>query len=241
MTGDTKISVLEQLGRIMEGAEIIDLTYVLEPAMPAWPTQARFGSVVYDSYDYGDDALHSMITMSEHTGTHIDAPKHFIRGGLSVDALPLKAVMGRGVRIEALGIKERGLLEVQAIREFERKSGEIEKGDIVMFRFGWDKKYRLQPEASEYLRDWPGLSKESAEYLATKGVKAVGSDTLAIDAFASEGSPAHHALLGQGIPIIENICSLEKLPVFSFVIGLPNKFKEGSGSPLRLVAVTEKA
>jgi len=235
---ENSIEILEGL---IKGSEIIDLSHTLEPLMPAWPTQARFGSVVYDSYDYGGAALHSMITMSEHTGTHIDAPRHFIKGGLAVDKLPLKAVMGRGVHIDALETAECGLLGPEALTAFEKTHGKILKGDIVMFRFGWDKKYRLQPDAAEYLSNWPGLSKEAAEYLAEREIKAAGCDTLAIDAFGSKDNAAHHVLLGQGIPIIENIANLEKLPAFSFVIGLPNKFKGGSGSPIRLIALVSPA
>jgi kynurenine formamidase len=228
---------LELLEIIIGSAEVVDLSRTLETGMPAWPTQARFGSVVYDSYDYGAAAIHSMIVMSEHTGTHIDAPRHFIPGALSVDELPLKSVMGRGVVIDAAGkIKANELLGLQTVKEFEKEKGEIKKGDIVMFRFGWDLKYRLQPEAAGYLKDWPGLAKETAEYLAQKEIKAAGCDTLAIDAFGSKENPAHYALLGRGITVIENICNLSKLPPFCFLIGLPNKFKGGSGSPIRLVA-----
>ena len=231
---------IEALHGLIRDSEIIDLTHSLEPFMPAWPTQARFGSVVYDSYDYGGAALHSLIMMSEHTGTHIDAPKHFIKGGLPIDELPLKTIMGRGVHIDALDLGARGLLEPGAIEAFEKKNGEIKKGDIVMFRFGWDKKYRLEPDAGDYLKDWPGLSKEAAGYLAKKDIGAVGCDALAIDVFGSSEYAAHHVLLGRGIPVIENIANLDKVPAFSFVIGLPNKFKGGSGSPIRLIALVAK-
>ena len=229
------IAIFEEL---IKRSRITDLSRTLEPLMPAWPTQARFGSVVYDSYDYGGADLHSMITMSEHTGTHIDAPRHFIRGGCPIDELPLKAVMGRGVKIDALDTAECGLLGRSALEEFEEKHGEIRKGDIVMFRFGWDKKYRLQPDAAEYLKNWPGLSKEAAGYLAEREIAAAGCDALAIDPFGSRDNAAHHVLLGRGIPVIENIANLDQVPVFSCVIGLPNKFRGGSGSPIRLISLS---
>ncbi|AEF82846.1 cyclase family protein [Leadbettera azotonutricia] len=232
-------SLPEILAGIMDSAEIVDLSYTLESGMPAWPTQARYGSVVYESYDSGNAALHSMIVMSEHTGTHIDAPKHFIPHACPIDELPVKTVMGRGVRIDALNLPARGLFDENAVKAFEQKNGEINKGDIVMFRFGWDDKYRIQPNSAEYLKDWPGISKGCAEYLAEKGIKAAGCDCLAIDAFGS-ADEAHYVLLGKGIPIIENIKNLKVLPVFFYVIGLPNKFKGGSGSPIRLIAITGK-
>jgi kynurenine formamidase len=232
MNGESCIDLMEY---VAAHARAVDLTYTLEPDMPAWPTQARYGSVVYESYDQGDEALHSMIVMSEHTGTHVDAPKHFIKGGCPVDELPLSSLMGRGVTIDAVFMNPRGSLGLEKVKDFEAKHGEIKKGDIVMFRFGWDSKYRLQPDSEEYLRDWPGLSLEAAEYLAGKQVAAVGCDTLALDAYGSS-NPCHPLLLRKNIPILENINNLSKLPAFSYVVGLPNKFKGGSGSPIRIVA-----
>lgn len=217
---------------------VVDLTHTLEPGMPAWPTQARYGSVVYESYDQGDAALHSMIVMSEHTGTHIDAPRHFIKGGRPVDELPFSSLMGRGVTVDAAFVEPGGSFGLEKLKEFESKQGQIKKGDIVMFRFGWDNKYRIQPDCGEYLRDWPGLAPGAAEYLAERQVAAVGCDTLALDPYGSD-NPCHPLLLGKDIPIIENIDNLSKLPVFCFVIGLPNKFKGGSGSPIRLIAFVD--
>jgi kynurenine formamidase len=216
-------------------SRVVDLTHTLEPGMPAWPTQARYGSVIYESYDYGDGAIHSLITMSEHTGTHLDAPKHFIKGGRPVDEIPLSSLMGRGVTVDAACTPPKGLFSLKDLKNFEEKNGELKKGDIVMFRFGWDVKYHVQPNAAEYLKDWPGLHPEAAAYLAEKGVAAAGCDALAIDPYGS-ANPSHPILLGKNILILENIDNLSKLPVFSFVIGLPNKFKGGSGSPIRLIA-----
>ncbi|GHV42990.1 cyclase [Synergistales bacterium] len=213
-----------------------DLTRTLEEGMPSWPTQARYGSVIYESYEWGDAALHSGVTMSEHTGTHIDAPAHFVKGGLTIDKLPVTQIIGRGVNIDATAVSPRGLFQLSSLRAFEAENGEIRQGDIVMFRFGWDDKYGLRGGAAEFLRDWPGLDKEAASYLKDKEAAAVGCDALSIDAFGNTGDLCHHILLEGGIPIIENICNLKDLPTLSLVIGLPNKFKDGSGSPIRLVA-----
>ncbi|GHV75805.1 cyclase [Spirochaetia bacterium] len=235
MGGPTCIEAFENA---VSRAGIVDLSYTLESGMPAWPTQGRFSSTVYESYDQGDTAIHSTVTMSEHTGTHIDAPKHFIRGAVSVDKLPLKQVMGRGVYIEASFIEPKKSFSLQNLKDFEKQNGEIKKGDIVMLRFGWDRKYAVQPNSGAFLKDWPGIGLDAAGYLAEKGVAAVGCDCLALDPFDSD-NPAHFLLLGKGIPIIENITNLSRLPVFSYVIGLPNKFKDGSGSPIRLIAFVD--
>lgn len=237
MNENNYISMMEH---VRDNARIIDLTYDMEENMPVWPTQARYGTIVYESYDFGDAAIHSLVSLSEHTGTHIDAPKHFIRGGCPVDQLDLKTVMGRGVTIDATKVRAKELLTLEQVKEFEHKHGDIKDGDIVMIRFGWDDKWALKPDCEAYLKDWPGLSEEAAKYFVKKHVSAVGCDTLALDAFGVEVNVCHQILLGEGIPIIENICNLSKLPIHSYVIGLPNKFKGGSGSPIRMVAFIQE-
>lgn len=232
-------SVISWMERIKNSASVVDLSYTLEEGMPAWPTHARYGTTVYESYESGADALHSMVTLSEHSGTHIDAPLHFIPGGCSVDQLPVTTVMGRGVAVQADFIEPCGLFTLSHLKAFEAENSEILSGDVVMFHFGWEEKYQVQPNSHDFLNDWPGLSGEAAEYLMHKQVAAVGCDTLALDAFGAPNA-AHQVLLGNGIPIIENICHLTEIPVFTYVIGLPMKLKNGSGSPIRLIAFRDK-
>lgn len=228
---------IERMEALRDQSLIVELSYPMEKNMPSWPTQPQFESTVCESYETGGESFHCGISMSEHTGTHIDAPKHFIPKGCPVDELDPKAVMGRGVVIHGENAGPLGLLTLEQIKDFEAREGEIKAGDIVMIRFGWDERYAIKPEDKGYLRDWPGLSQEGAAYLADKKVAAVGCDTLALDVFGASEYICHQILLGRGIPIIENICNLSKLPAFSYVIGLPQKFKGGSGSPIRLIAM----
>ena len=76
------ISLMQQA---MEAAEIVDLSYTLEPGMPVWPTHARFGAIVYETYDHGELSMHRQLSFGEHTGTHLDAPKHFFKDGSSIE------------------------------------------------------------------------------------------------------------------------------------------------------------
>lgn len=232
-------SYIDQLQAILSDTEIIDLTHTLETGMPAWPTQARYSSVVFESYDQGDAALHSMIVFSEHTGTHIDAPKHFVKGAAGIDRLPADTVIGRLITIDASHLKPNEVLPAAFIKDFEEKNGKIKEKDIILVRFGWDDKYALQPNSADFLKDWPGLSEEAGQYLAGKKVSAVGTDAMSLDAANVEINVCHNLLLGAGIPIIENVNNLKKLPPVSFAIGLWNKFKDGSGSPIRLLAIVE--
>ncbi len=227
------------LQHLLESVELVDLSHTLETNMPAWPTHARYGSMVYESYDNGDPAFCSMIVMDEHAGTHIDAPMHFVKGGRTVDSLPLDAVMGRCVTVDATALAPRQAFSTEDLLRFEAEQGAVEKGDIVLFHFGWDEKYALQPDTAPFLNDWPGLSREAALRLMDAGVKAVGTDAMSLDPFGAE-TACHHLLLGAGIPILENVHNLALLPAHCCVIGLPNKFGGGSASPIRLVALAGK-
>lgn len=233
------MSALEKWLELLSTARFIDMTHTLEEGTPYWPTHSPFVAVVGDHQSKGDESYWRTITLGEHSGTHIDSLSHFIVGAQNVDEIPLTKIMGRGVNIDATDTPPKGEVSVEKILAFEREHGEIKEGDLVFFRFGWDKKWALGEKGKAFLEDWPGTSKAAAEYLRDKKVKAVGCDTLALDRFGSPDNPSHHVLLGSGINIIENVDKLGELPPFFGVIGLPCKFRDGSGSTLRLVALLD--
>lgn len=218
---------------------MVDLSHTLEEGMPAWSTHARYGHTVYESYEFGDVACHYRLTMSEHTGTHMDAPLHFISSGsahVAMDQVPLNQVFGRAAKIDASHLPKRGLLSKQDVTQWEQTNGELKQGDIVLIRFGWETLWGLRPNDQQFMRDWPGVGKDAAEYFVSKGVQVVGTDALAIDAFGNETNEAHYTLLGNQVLIVENLCNLDKLTPFSLFFALPLKVKEGSGSPVRAIA-----
>jgi kynurenine formamidase len=227
----------------LEAFEIVDLSHTLEEGIPAWPTHARFGQTLYESYELGDVALHYGLTMSEHTGTHMDAPLHFIPEGpahYGVDEIPLDRLVGRAATIEATDLEPGALLGADRIESWEQKHGPIEARDRVLFRYGWDERWAAGPEGRAFLEDWPGLGGDAAEYLVERGVSLVGCDTLAIDAAGSVENPAHHALLGSEVYILENLKNLDRLPGLCLVAALPLKIRSGSGSPVRAVALVPR-
>ncbi len=234
------MNTIQTMLTLLETSDFIDMTHPIEEGMPYWPTQAPFEAETGDSRAKGDKDYWRKVSMSEHTGTHIDALSHFIEGGKNIDEMPVTQIMGRAVNIDVTDTPACGLVSVGKIRAFEKACGGIREGDLVFFRFGWDEKWGIGEAGAQFLKDWPGLSAEAAAYLREKKVKAVGTDALAIDAFGDTESAAHLELLGNGINIIENIDKLGELPVFFAAIGLPCKFREGSGSPLRLVAVVDR-
>ncbi len=228
---------------LFDGYEWVDLSHTLEEDIPAWPTHARFGQTLYESYEYGDVARHYGLTMSEHTGTHMDAPLHFIRSGpahYGIDEVPLERLAGRAATIEATGLGADDLLAVDRIRDWEAEHGRIEARDRVLIRYGWDERWATGPEGRRFLEGWPGLSGEAAEYLVEKDVSLVGCDTLAVDAAGSEENPAHYALLGNEVYVVENLKNLDRLPPFCLFLALPLKIEGGSGSPVRAVALVPR-
>ena len=230
------VNTIDKLLDLLESSRLLDMTHDLDESIPYWPTHKPFSAELGDHQSKGDESYWRTITIGEHSGTHIDALSHFFEGSRNVDEIPLSQIIGRGVNIDVTDTPPCGRVPLDAVKAFERENGEIREGDIVFFRFGWDEKWT---DNESFLKDWPGTSKETAEYLLSKKVKAVGCDTLALDAFGGE-NVSHRVLLGNGINIIENVDKLGELPAFFGVIGLPCRFKGGSGSTLRLVALLDK-
>jgi kynurenine formamidase len=231
---------LLSLARRLRSFRWVDLSHALEENIPAWPTHARFGRTLYESYEYGDVARHSGLTLGEHTGTHLDAPLHFIGSGpahYAVDDVPLDRLACRATTIDATDLGPDGLLGVDRVRAWEAEYGRIEAGDGVLIRYGWDERWRTGPAGRRFLEDWPGLGEEAAEYLAERHVSLVGCDTVSVDAAASGESPAHYALLGSEVYVVENLNNLDRLPPFCLFMAFPLKIGGGSGSPVRALAL----
>jgi len=224
----------------LQGFRWVDLSHTLEEGIPAWPTHARFGRTLYESYELGDEARHYGLTMGEHTGTHMDAPLHFIQRGAAhygTDGIPLGRLAGRAATIPATDLEPGGLLGADLIRAWEEEHGAIGPHDAVLVRYGWDLRWATGPGGRGFLEDWPGLGGDAAEYLVEKGVSLVGCDTISVDASGSETNPAHYALLGSEVYIVENLKNLDELPPFSLFMAFPLKIRRGSGSPVRAVAL----
>ncbi|MGH3147238.1 MAG: cyclase family protein [Rubrobacter sp.] len=231
------------LSAFLGGCRWVDLSHTLEEDIPAWPTHARFGRALYEDYAAGDVARHYGLTISEHTGTHLDAPLHFIPEGpahYGTDRIPLDRLAGRAATVDATGLGAGELLAQEHLERWEAEHGTIEADDRVLIRYGWDERWAVGPEGRRFLDDWPGLSGEAAEYLVEKGVSIVGCDTMAVEASGTEENPAHHALLGNEVFVVENLNNLDQLPPFCLFLALPLKIKDGSGSPVRAVALVPR-
>ena len=222
---------------------VVDLSQTLEEHMPHVPTHAKFFHNLWSSYEHGGRSLHYQIVMHEHHGTHVDAPIHFLRHAppeahVTIERVPLKQLIGRGARIDCRGMKRGECVSRPAVEDWEEHHGMLAARDIVLFDFGWSAHWALRPLHQQYIEDWPGVSMEAAKYLLSKPVAALGVDTFSPDPpEALRTQPIHPVVLEAQVLIIENLCNLDQLPDFFLFLAFPLKIRDGSGSPIRAVAL----
>jgi arylformamidase len=225
---------VQTLVDMIDSMTLVDLTHPLKPDIPVWPGHPHFCQEVMSSLQRGDISCWHALSLGEHTGTHFDAPSHFILKGKSISEVQVGQFFSRMVTIDAQGMDPRAVIEPERIVAWEAEHGFIAPNDAVFFHFGWDQLWTERPR--EFLADWPGLSGSASELLVKREVRVVGSDCLSIDCFASTDFPAHHALLGAGILIGENFVNLGRLPPICYLAALPLPIVNGSGAPVRAVA-----
>ena len=216
--------------------KLIDLTHPMKNGMAVWPGHPVFEALAVSSFAAGDIACNHALHMSEHSGTHFDAPAHFIPGGQTIDEVPLQRFFGRLVVIDARDVTPDSAVAPGLVTAFEALHGQVQPDDAVLFHFGWGRFWDHPTEADNFLSDWPGLSGEAADLLIGRRVRIVGSDAMSIDRFGSTDFPAHRRLLAAGVLIGENFANLDLLPPICRMTTLPLRIAGGTGSPLRAVA-----
>ena len=232
------------------GGRWIDLSYVYSEETLYWPTEDGFQleELAYGETEAGYFYSSYKISTAEHGGTHLDAPIHFSRGGMSAEQIPLDRLIAPAVVVDvAARATPDYLIGVGDIEEWERTHGRIPDGAILLLRTGWGERWpdrlgylgteRTGPEAVAELH-FPGIHPEAARWITDqRNVAAVGIDTPSIDYGQSTGFEAHVIIYGSNIPGFENVANLQEIPeVGAFVVALPMKVAGGSGGPLRIVA-----
>lgn len=242
---DAAGDVLTQLSHLLSQMRLIDLSHTLQEGIPTYPTHAKYFQNRWLSM--GDIARMNQLVLGEHSGTHVDSPCHFpVEGSaatVSVDQLGLTALTGRCATIRLDPAPHpNDMVGPALLQAWEEQHGQLEHGDIVLLDFQWGRdRWALHEEGFAHLQDWPGISRESAQFLLDRGVKAVGTDCVSLDsADGGRGElPAHFTLLAQGVLILENLAALHSLPTWSFFMAFPLKIANGTGSPIRAVAAVE--
>ena len=181
-----------------------------------------------NSISRGDPYNLTSITLTTHTGTHIDVPKHFYDNGLTIDRLDLQNLMGAARIIEIRGRRPitRADLEPHAIRPKE----------IILLKT--DNSSLVTKDAFD-----PGftyLALDAAQYLAEVGIRTLGFDYLSIEDVESQALEVHRTLLGRNIVIIEGLDMSLVGPGEFQMIALPLRIRDGNGSPARVILIEEK-
>lgn len=214
--------------------QIIDLSY---PVDEDSPREGPIGvAKIYDTATIEKDGyFEGRIDVSGHYSTHVDAPALMYAEGIVVADIPIERLMGKAVLMDFSDLKPGDEIQKEQLEDWIRKHGDA-KGMIVFLYTG------MQSLVNEpiFTENWIGLTAESAEFLVSKGIKAIGTDACNIDCVSGReiGFPAHHTFLKNGIPNVENLCNLDKLPTYGFyTIIAPMKIKKSSGAPARVIAL----
>lgn len=206
--------------------KIIDLTHTINEKMTVYPGTPA--PIIKDYSTIGKEGFAELLlTMVTHTGTHIDAPCHIIKGAKKLSDFPLVKFAGLAIVIDCEGNNEISL-EILKSRE-----NDINKVEFVLFRSGWSRKW----EEDDYFGKFPVLTNEAAQWLSGFDLKAVGFDYVSVDAMDASELPNHRILLSKEILIIENLTDLDKLPETKFdFYAIPLKIENADGSPVRAFA-----
>lgn len=215
---------------------IIDLTFPIHEGMTTFPVPWHPTVEVSILGRHGIERRETRkITLGTHTGTHCDAPLHFIPGGNTVDQIPLDTLIGPAFLVD---LSQTPPGNEVSTRTLSSKIGE-RRPERVILRFDWDAKWG----SANYYTDHPFLSTAAAEWLVGMGVKLVAMDTPMPDnpkngKGSQTDSPNHKIFLKSGTIIVEYLCNLNKIRNQEVeLIALPLKIKGGDGSPLRCVAI----
>lgn len=211
----------------------IDISLPLQKGMVVWPADRPFKRT-----ENRGTAITSRLELSTHTGTHIDAPRHFLFNKPGVDSIPPSKLIGKCKVIEILfpspgageGLRERSrsnqLIQISDLVKFK-----IKAGDKILFKTRNSRLLKLKKFTSDYV----SLSLAAAKYLAAKKIDLVGIDYYGIEAKSAPGHPVHKALLGAGIVNVEGL-DLSKVKPGNYNLAvLPLKIIGADGSPARAI------
>jgi len=251
----------ELAGALASGTvEVVDLTAPLSSSTPTLQLPPQFGQTArfefeeisrYD--DRGPAWYWNNFRTGEHTGTHFDAPKHWITGqdGEDVASAPPRRLVGPAAVLdfsEQAAANPDFLLEVDDIRAWESEHGPLPAGGWLLYRTGWDARSASQDaflNADEDGPHTPGMSVECAHWLAEQSpVVGLGVETVGTDAGAAAGFdpmfPCHTLMHGAGKYGLTQLQNLAQLPATGAILVVsPLKIVGGSGSPARVLALVE--
>ena len=224
---------------------VVDLTYPLSPSLPVYPgynpIRVRPRSTIAQN-----GFANNEITFDEHTGTHVDAPSHFVTGATSGDRLPVDRLIAPLVIIPIMARAAKDpdtLVSVDDVLRWEKQHGRVPAGALVAMLSAWGDRIstpdRFLNRDAKGTMHAPGFSEAAARFLVTeRDISAVGVDTLSLDAASAQKFVAHLVILGAGKYGVEMLANLSRVPPFgaTVIVGAP-KHEGATGGPARVLAL----
>ncbi len=208
---------------------IYDITRPVSANFPVYPGDPAIDITPSAQLAWGDVANVSRLVLSSHSGTHLDAPRHFFDHGLAVDALDLQVLLGAARLFSLAG------------------SSHITVQDLLQLDFAGVRRVLFKTTNSalwgqpHFCPDYVALTAPAAHWLVERGVCLVGIDYLSVDTFERQDFPVHRTLLSAGVVILEGL-DLRAVPPGDYeLIALPLLLQDGDGAPARVVLRTEVA
>ena len=204
--------------------KIIDLSLPLTPRLVVWPGEQ--GLRVRTVRRFPQDGVHvSHLSFGAHTGTHLDAPKHFLAKGKPLESIALDKLVGP-CRVLKLNMGKRKEVEMQDIKRFN-----IQRGERLLFNLGNGKHLF----AKKFYQDYVAIGNEAAKFLAAKGTKFIGVDYLSVERRGNPGHPVHVNLLKASVAIVEGVNIQTVMPGKYTLVCLPLRIMGAEASPVRAI------
>ena len=202
----------------------IDVSVPVYTGMVHWPDNPPVVIERMLDMDRGDPANVSKLSLGAHTGTHMDAPVHFLRDGAGIDTLPFTATLGPARVIE--------ISDPVSIKPGELAAQAIQAGERVLFKTANSARCW---KTDSFVEDFVYIAADAAAFLAERGVRTVGVDYLSVGGFRADGAATHQALLQAGIWIIEGL-NLSPVQAGAYeLICLPLRLLHADGAPARAI------
>jgi arylformamidase len=202
----------------------IDVTAPLHVGTPHWPDQPDVKLERMVSMNDGAVCNVSMLHMSVHTGTHMDAPLHFVANGIGMDQMPLEATIGPCRVVE---IKDKESIKVKHLKPLKLRQGERLLIKTINSKRCWND--------SKFVEDFVYISQDAAAYMVEHGIMTVGVDYLSVGGFFKDGIETHHHLLRACVWIIEGLNLSKVKPGKYDLLCLPLKTLNCDGAPARVL------
>jgi len=207
---------------------IIDLSPPVSPDLPVWPGDPSVRVTRVASLTEGDGFNLTELALSAHTGTHVDAPAHYLPDGAGADALPLEALVGPALVVETgdAAIITAGLLAGLAIPAETQR---------LLFRTRNSARGLIL--SPDFHTDFAAISADGAQWLVDRGVKLVGMDYYSVAPY-DDLARTHQILLQAGVVIVEGLNLTDVAPSGYQFVCLPLKLKDADGAPARAILIT---